>query len=230
MLRLTVVLLLASVAAANAQPADPARGQRVFAACAACHSLQPGKQMTGPSLAGVWNRKAGSLADFPRYSDALKSADVTWDDQTLDAWITSPDHVIPGNDMTFPGVKDPQQRLDLLAYLKQATRPGATIAQVPGGGGMQGMMAGGSAPNLKTLDAEDRVQSVTYCRETYIVATANGQKRKFWERNLRLKTDSGADGPAPGSPALVAAGMMGDRADLIFASPDEIGKFIARTC
>jgi cytochrome c len=53
---------------------NPSRGQRAFGACAACHSLQPDQNMTGPSLAGVWNRKAGSLASFSRYSIALKSA------------------------------------------------------------------------------------------------------------------------------------------------------------
>src|SRR6516162_11802642 len=52
------------------------RGQRVFGACAACHSLQPDQSMTGPSLAGLWNRKAGSLASFSRYSPALKSANI----------------------------------------------------------------------------------------------------------------------------------------------------------
>jgi cytochrome c len=226
----SIAMILAASATALAADGDMARGQRGFAACSACHSLQPDKNMTGPSLSGIWNRKAGSLASFSRYSDALKSANVTWDDQTLDAWITSPDHVIPGNEMTFPGIKDPQHRVDLLAFLKAATKPGAAVAQSPPSGGMDGMMNSGAAPNLKKLDAEDRVQSVAYCRDTYIVATADGKKRKFWERNLRIKTDSGDDGPAKGAPALVPAGMMGDRADLIFASPDEIGKFVAAAC
>jgi cytochrome c len=184
--------------------------------------------MTGPSLSGIWNKKAGSDSHFSRYSDALKSANVVWDDNTLDAWVTSPQLLIPGNEMTFPGVKDPQQRLDLLAFLKEATKSGAkTEAQQ---GGMGGMMGGGQVPNLKKLDDEDRVQSVTYCKDTYVVATADGKKRKFWERNLRLKTDSSEDGPLTGAPALVGAGMMGDRADIVFSSPDEIGKFVAKSC
>jgi cytochrome c len=74
---------------------NPARGQRVYDACAACHSLQPGRNLTGPSLAGLWNRKAGSLASFNRYSSALKSADIVWNDRTLDAWIADPQHVVP---------------------------------------------------------------------------------------------------------------------------------------
>jgi cytochrome c len=221
-------LLILSTIPALAEQGNTARGARIFGACGACHSLQPGKSMTGPSLSGIWDKKAGSDPNFSRYSDALKSANVVWDDNTLDAWITNPQLVIPGNEMTFPGVKEPQQRLDLLAFLKDATKPGAKMAEAPQGGmgGMGGMMGGGQAPNLKKLDDEDRVQSVAYCKDTYVVATADGKKRKFWERNVRIKTDSAEDGPALGAPALVGAGMMGDRADIIFSSPDEIGKFV----
>ncbi|MGI8527063.1 MAG: c-type cytochrome [Pseudolabrys sp.] len=211
-----------------ASEGNPDRGQRVFGACAACHSLEPNRNMTGPSLARIWDKKAGSVSSFSRYSPALKSADVIWNDQTLDAWVTDPQHVIPGNLMTFPGIKEPQQRLDLLAFLKQATQSGnSRMAQSPR---MGGMMGGGSVPNLKTLSAEERVQSVSYCRDTYTVATGDGKTRQFWERNLRLKTDSSQDGPNAGFPALVQAGMMGDRADIIFASPDEIGKFVVKSC
>jgi cytochrome c len=133
--------------------------------------------------------------------------------------------------MTFPGIREPQQRADLLAFLKKATEPGGKSAspQVPQMGGMMGM-GGGAVPNLKTLDPEDRVQSVGYCRDTYEVATADGKKRKFWERNLRLKTDSSDDGPTKGAPALVPAGMMGDRADVIFSGPDEISEFVHKSC
>ena len=210
---------------------NAARGERVFGACAACHSLQPDQSMTGPSLAGLWNRKAGSLASFSRYSAALKSANVVWNDKTLDDWITDPQHLIPGNEMTFDGIKDARQRADLLAFLKQATQPGASIAAQKGGmGGMGGMMGGGRAPNLKQLDPEDRVQAITHCNDTYTITTANGQTRKFWERNLRLKTDASADGPEKNAPALVGAGMMGDRADVIFADPSEISGFIVSKC
>jgi hypothetical protein len=69
-----------------------------------------------------------------------------------------------------------------------------------------------------------------YCGDTYKVATEDGKTRDFWERNLRFKTDVSADGPQPGVPALAPAGMMGDRADVIFASPDEISGFIRYQC
>ena len=210
------------------------RGQRIFGSCAACHSLQPDQSMTGPSLAGLWNRKAGSLASFSRYSPALKSANIVWNDKTLDDWITNPQHLVPGNEMTFDGIKDARQRADLLAFLKEATQHGASVAQqsesMRGMGGMGGMMGSGQVPNLKHLDPENRVQAITYCKDTYTITTANGQTRRFWERNLRLKTDASAEGPEKNAPALVGAGMMGDRADVIFADPSEISAHIAAKC
>ena len=209
---------------------NSAQGQRIFGACAACHSLQPDENMTGPSLAGVWNRKAGSLDSFSRYSPALKSANIVWSDKTLDDWITDPQHLVPGNEMTFAGIKDARQRADLLAFLKEATQPGGSVAQGGQMGGMSGMMGGGRVPNLKHLDPENRVQAITYCKDTYTVKTANGQTRKFWERNLRLKTDGSGDGPEMNVPALIPAGMMGDRADVIFADPSEISAHIAAKC
>jgi cytochrome c len=211
-----------------------ARGQRAFGACAACHSLQPDQNMTGPSLADLWGRKAGSLASFDRYSPALKSANIVWNDKTLDEWIEEPQHLVPSNQMTFDGIKDARQRADLLAFLKQATQPGASVAQQGGRmgsmGGMGGMMGGGQIPNLKAFDPAERVQEISYCKDTYTITTANGETRKFWERNLRLKTDASGDGPEKNAPALVPAGMMGDRADVIFADPSEISGFIVSKC
>ena len=236
-LRLFATLLVATVSGAfvAVSEGNPSRGQRIFGACAACHSLQPNQNMTGPSLAGLWNRKAGMVTSFTRYSPALESSNIVWDDKTLDAWIENPQHLVPGNQMTFQGIKDAGQRADLLAFLKQATQPGASVAQHDApmggmGGGMGGMMGGARVPNLKTLDPEDRVQAISYCKETYTITTANGQTRKFWERNLRLKTDSSGDGPQKDAPAVVRAGMMGDRADVIFADPSEISARIAEKC
>jgi cytochrome c len=216
---------------ASGEPGSAAGGARMYRACVACHSLEPNRNMTGPSLAEVWNRKAGSLASFPRYSPALKSSGIVWTDDTLDAWIKDPEHFIPGNTMTFPGMKDARQRADLLAFLKEATQPGRAPKAAPGGDQMGGMMMGaGQVPNLKTLEPEDRVQSIEHCGDSYKVATADGKTRDFWERNLRFKTDVSDDGPQKGAPALVPAGMMGDRADVIFASPEEISGFISQRC
>ena len=125
---------------ATAEPGNATRRERLYRACIACHSLETNRNMTGPSLAEVWNRKSGSLASFPRYSPALKSAGIVWNDDTLDEWIKDPPHFIPGNTMTFPGMKDARQRADLLAFLKDATKPGRAPAATQGGNQMGGMM------------------------------------------------------------------------------------------
>jgi cytochrome c len=226
------LLMLAWRSSAVAEPGDPARGQRNFRVCAPCHSLDPDVNMTGPSLAGLWERKAGSLPSFERYSDALKSSGIIWDDRSLDAWLADPDSMVPANEMPFNGIKNPQHRADLLAFLKEATKPGAAPQMSAQGPmrGMGGMMGGGRVPNLKSVEANMQVKAITYCRDTYRVTTADGTTRAFWERNLRLKTDSGKDGPPSGAPALVRAGMMGDRADVIFSAPEEISKTIEARC
>ena len=91
-------------------------------------------------------------------------------------------------------------------------------------------MGAREAPNLKQLAPAEQVTAIRYCRDTYHVTTGDGETHDFWERNLRFKTDSGDIGPPSGTPALVGAGMMGDRADVIFASPQEIGSFIKPEC
>jgi cytochrome c len=226
-----------AVASAAAPSGNPAQGQRVFGACAACHSLEPNRNMTGPSLAELWNRKAGGLASFHRYSPALQSSGIVWNDKTLDEWLKDPQHLVPGNTMTFQGIGKDQQRADLLAFLKQATQPGHAPSQSAqqggqqgGMGGMTGMTGGGTVPNLRKLDPGDRVQTIRYCGDTYRVTTADGKTRDLWERNLRFKTDSSEDGPEKGAPALVDAGMMGDRADVIFAGPEEISTRVEKKC
>ena len=211
---------------------EPDLGATAFArACAACHSLQPNRNMTGPSLAGVWGRKAGMLQSFDRYSPALKSSNVNWDAASLDQWLKNPSRFIPHNRMTFPGIADPQTRADLIAYLKQASTGTAQTAR-QGNRGMGGMMGGmsGNRPDLKKAEPAEQVTSIRQCRDTYHVTTADGETHDFWEPNLRFKTDSSDVGPPIGSPALLPAGMMGDRADVIFAKPEEMSGFIKHQC
>jgi cytochrome c len=223
----------ASLSSAFAAPGDASRGRQDFRACAPCHSLESDRNMTGPSLANLWGRKAGSLPSFDRYSDALKSSGIIWDDRALDGWLTNPQVMVPGNDMPFEGIKDARVRADLLAFLKDATKPGAVpqqTAQQGRMGGMGGMMGGGGDPNLKTLEPDKKVKAITYCRDSYRVTTADGKTRAFWEHNLRFMTDSSEKGPKTGAPAIMPAGMMGDRAAVIFAAPEEITKIIEPRC
>jgi len=223
------LLQLALVAAqsATAQTGDAARGARVFQVCAACHSVTPGEHLTGPSLAHVWNRKAGTVEGFQRYSEALKRSGIVWNAASLDKWLADPERLVPGNSMPFPGIKGAKDRADLVAYL-EAVSQGTAPAAKPSGGGM--MMGGGRRPNLKAAPAEGRVAAITHCGDTYTVKTADGKTQKVWEFNLRFKTDSSADGPAPGKPVIVGAGMQGDRASVVFAAPGEISGFIKQRC
>ena len=218
-------LLLVGSTAVLAATGDPQKGAQAFRDCVACHSLAPNQHRTGPSLASVIGRKAGTAEGFRRYSPALKAADVVWEEATLDAWLTDPKAFIPGNRMIFPGIKDDQPRADLIAYLVQAEHQTAGASQ----GGMMGM-GGGDLPDLKTLGPEHQVTAVRYCQDTYEVATADGTSEPYWETNLRFKTDGSDLGPEPGKPVIVGAGMMGDRASIIFAAPKEISAFIQSAC
>jgi cytochrome c len=204
------------------------RGRQLYRACAACHSLQPNKNMTGPSLSGLWDRHAGGLESFSRYSEALKSSGIIWDKNSLDPWLANPPSFIPGNEMTFRGISDAAARRDLIAFLEEATKPGSAFAAQGSSSGM--MMGGGAEPSLRKLDPEDRVERITYCADTYRVTTADGKTHAYWERNLRFKTDSSNDGPAKDAPAIVGAGMMGDRASVVFSAPEEWSKFVVRQC
>lgn len=96
---------------------DAVHGKEVFQKhCTGCHALDVDRE--GPRLAGVFGRKAGSLKGFG-YSDALKKSGVTWDEATLEKWLTDPDTMVPQNNMSI-SVPKAGDRRDLIAYLKQA--------------------------------------------------------------------------------------------------------------
>jgi cytochrome c len=118
MKRILVVLSLAlaalMVAPARAQDA----GEAVFKKnCSICHTTEPGKNKIGPSLAGVVGRKAGSAPNYS-YSEANKSSGATWDEATLDTYLTAPTKFVPGTKMIFPGLKNPDDRKAVIAWLK----------------------------------------------------------------------------------------------------------------
>jgi len=101
--------------------ADATRGKIAFQQCEACHSLVPGEIKTGPSLAGVMGRKAGSTDDYS-YSQAMKNCGLVWNDATLRRYLASPKAVVPGTKMAFAGIKDPKRLDDLIAYLRKNAR------------------------------------------------------------------------------------------------------------
>ncbi|MHB8268852.1 c-type cytochrome [Bradyrhizobium sp.] len=115
---LFMTLLSAGVAHADG---DAARGEAKFQDCAACHKLEADANNLGPSLHGIFERKAGELADF-RYSPAIKRSGITWTPETLDKFITDPQAVVPGNRMPYAGMASASDRADLIAYLQNATK------------------------------------------------------------------------------------------------------------
>jgi cytochrome c len=221
------VPMLAVAVHASAAGGDATRGAQAFHVCTPCHSTAPGVQMTGPSLANVWGHEAASVPGFPRYSQALSKAKIVWSDATLDKWLTDPSALVPGTSMTFPGLRDSGARQDVIAYLR-AVSEGHAPAVGQQGGGMMGM--GGAKEDLKKAPREGQVTSLSHCKDTYTVKTADGKVNKVWEYNLRLKTDSSDLGPQAGKPVIISAGMQGDRASVVFASPAEISRFIRETC
>ena len=100
---------------------DVARGEARFKDCAACHKLDAGTNEVGPSLHGVFSRKAGELADF-RYSPAMKRSGIVWTAETLDKYIADPQAFIPANRMPYAGMSNAGDRADLIAYLQKATK------------------------------------------------------------------------------------------------------------
>lgn len=120
-LQLTPALLLMSLStAAAAQTAgDPVAGAKQFGQCRVCHTtVAGGPDGIGPNLVGAYGSKAASHRPKYAYSPALKASKLTWDDATLDKWITEPGALVKGNKMAFIGLPRKQARENIIAYLK----------------------------------------------------------------------------------------------------------------
>lgn len=111
----------AAAPAAVSAPAPVDIGKRVFRQCAACHSLVAGQNLIGPSLHGMFTRKAGSAAKF-KYSTAMQKSGIVWNEAVFLEYITDPRKKVPGTTMAFAGVRKPEERAALYAYLKNATK------------------------------------------------------------------------------------------------------------
>jgi cytochrome c len=108
-------VLLAAASIAMPPAGDGVKGKEVFQRrCGGCHSLD--RSMEGPRLRGVYGRRSGSARDF-QYSESLKKAKITWNDEALDKWLTDTEALVPDNDMSFR-VQSPEERRDIIAYLK----------------------------------------------------------------------------------------------------------------
>ncbi|MPZ12081.1 MAG: c-type cytochrome [Kiloniellaceae bacterium] len=119
---LTIIAFTAAAAIAGPALAegDAAAGEKVFNKCKACHTTEAGKNKVGPSLAGVIGRKPGTVEGF-KYSSGMEEfgADHVWDEETLSTYLEAPKKVVKGGKMAFVGLKKPDDREDVIAYLKQ---------------------------------------------------------------------------------------------------------------
>lgn len=109
--------ILASLPAPYSE-GDLANGRRQFAKCRSCHVIEKGgDNRVGPALHGMFGRTAGTVPGF-NYSPALKGAGFTWDAEKLDQWLADPKGFLPGNRMSFVGLKQEKDRRDVIAYIK----------------------------------------------------------------------------------------------------------------
>ncbi len=101
--------------------ADYARGRRTWKLCQSCHiTAEGGGNLVGPNLHGLFGREAGTLEGFA-YSPALQEADFIWTPDKVDHWLENPRTFLPGNRMTFAGVRKPDDRIAVIAYLMSET-------------------------------------------------------------------------------------------------------------
>jgi cytochrome c len=120
-MRVFVAALAAASIAIAARAADAGHGEKLFVDCASCHTVGTANDTVGPGLKGLFGRKAGSVEDY-RYSPAMKRSNITWNAETLDAYLADPQKSVPGNRMPYSGLPNASDRADLIAYLQNATK------------------------------------------------------------------------------------------------------------
>lgn len=116
----SLAVALALPCAAHAQAGDARRGATLYESrCGGCHALDANR--IGPLHEGVFGRRAGGVADY-EYSPALRSAEIVWNERTLDAWLADPQALIPGQKMGY-SLQSAAERADIIAWLRQASSP-----------------------------------------------------------------------------------------------------------
>jgi cytochrome c2 len=101
---------------------DAAAGEKVFKKCKACHVVDAEKHKTGPHLVNLMGRTAGSADGFKKYSDAMKSSGIVWNEETLDAYLENPKAYVKGTRMAFAGLRKEEDRANVIAYLKSYSK------------------------------------------------------------------------------------------------------------
>jgi cytochrome c len=162
--------------------ADAAKGETVFAACRACHTIEEGGgSMIGPNLWGVVGRPVAHVDGF-NYSEPLKAYGGTWQVDRLDAFLADPQAVVPGSLMVFPGVKNSADRANLIAYLNQNSPSPLSLADAPGAS------AAAAAPGEDVrdygvlIDAPGVEKTFAYCTACHseMIVAQQGKTRRHW--------------------------------------------------
>ena len=117
-LKVITLLCAAFAPALSLADCDVAAGKKQYNKCSACHSIEPGVQLMGPSLHGLIGRQVGSLDDFV-YSQALEEAGFEWTEQSLSEFLENPMQYVPGTVMPFGGMRKAEQRDALVCYIGQ---------------------------------------------------------------------------------------------------------------
>ena len=229
------VLFLAALAGLSVSSAalaggDARRGGQVYRACTACHALEPGLHLSGPSLDGFMGRIAGTGEGFERYSTGLRDADFSWNAAALDGWLSDPAGMIPDTYMTFPGIDDPQARADLVAFLEIAGQPGGGRKAIDEGFIPAAWLRAGAPEPIDNAPPVMRVTAIRHCGDSYFITTDDGRETPYWEKNIRLKIDSVETGPPAGVAVILGAGMGGDRFSVIFRSLADLENLISERC
>ena len=224
------VLAFAGPAGAQDTAELAKKGAPAYRICASCHSLQPGVQLSGPSLAGLWGRKAASVEGFGRYTKALTKAGIVWDEVALNAWLADPQAMVPGTTMRFRGLEKDETRVNLIAFLRLAMVEGGTASVVKQGLIPEDMAEGQIPSSLKGAGPEQQITAIRHCGDAYYVSTAAGAEYPFWETNVRIKIDTSERGPGQGKAILLRSGMAGDRVSVVFSSLTTLKKRLAGNC
>ncbi len=221
---------LLSFSSAALADGDARRGAQVYRACVACHALEPGLHLSGPSLDGFMGRMAGTAERFVRYSTGLRDAGFSWNAAALDGWLKDPAGMIPDTYMTFRGIDDPQARADLVAFLEIAGQSGGGKKVVDEGLIPAGWLRAGAPQSIGGAPPEMRVTAIRHCGDSYFVTTGDGRETPYWEKNIRLKIDSVETGPPSGVAVILGAGMGGDRFSVIFSSLADLDHLVTERC
>lgn len=203
-----------------------------FVLCNSCHSLKPGVHLSGPSLANILGKKAGTVEGYPRYSSALKNAKLVWDEKTLDAWLKDPEALVPGTFMRMVdnGIKSDAKRKRLMDFLKIALAPNGYEWVTKNKILMPHIADGQVRQDLSKLGKEKTLKTLDLCRGIFTLTTADAAQKTYWEMNLTIKIDSSKLGPPKGNPAVIEVGSLGDRTAVVFSDPSEIPNFVKDNC